>query len=248
MAELVEVRKQLRSKYGKKFEEEALSNSNGAVNERVFAKLSIQPPPALLVQTYLERIAEEFNVDWKPKMPLLPEEMSIPAKAPTGDSVPVASASGYGDSYVVPQPANLVLPGAPGVLPVALPPNVPDRVPPNVPPSIQSETVLPGAYPIPAPPPSNKPNLPTAHIGMSIPPPFAQEESSEDSSSEEESEYIPDNRHTEIPSAPSEAPSSYSGNATNNRGSNDNDDDNDVGGNLSDSFRNLEARFADLKK
>ena len=60
--ELLEVRKQFRSKYGKAFEEAALNNENEIVNERVFSKLSIQPPPALLVQNYLEKICEEFNV------------------------------------------------------------------------------------------------------------------------------------------------------------------------------------------
>jgi len=177
----------------------------------------------------------------------------------------VARASGYGDSYVVPQPANIVLPGVSGVLPVTLPPNVPDpiipsqppsnaheRVIPAPPPSLQPGTVLPGVQSIPGIAPSNKPNLPTAHIGMSIPPPFVEEESST-SSEEVEIEYIPDSTTFDIPSAPSTAPAM---NFNNNNSSDDNDDKNDSngndddtnGGNFSDSFRDLEARFADLKK
>ena len=59
--ELGEIRKQFKSKYGKKFEEAALNNAGGVLNERVVTKLSIQPPAAFLVQTYLEKICEQFE-------------------------------------------------------------------------------------------------------------------------------------------------------------------------------------------
>jgi vacuolar protein sorting-associated protein IST1 len=48
--ELQDIRKQFRSKYGKKFDEAAITNAGGICNERVVAKLSIEPPSAILVQ------------------------------------------------------------------------------------------------------------------------------------------------------------------------------------------------------
>eukprot|EP00978_Attheya_sp_CCMP212_P002158 scaffold4463_cov51-Attheya_sp.AAC.1 len=88
--ELTEIRKQFRSKYGKKFEENALANRGDVLNERVVAKLSAEPPSAYLVQTYLEKICDEFDVDWKPTIKLTVEEMSEPMAAPVGYSVPIA--------------------------------------------------------------------------------------------------------------------------------------------------------------
>ncbi|KAL3800877.1 hypothetical protein ACHAW5_002028 [Stephanodiscus triporus] len=85
--ELVEARKQFRHRYGRNFEEDALRNAGGVVNERVARKLSIQPPSAYLVQVYLEKIADEHGVRWKPSAPLTPEEMSEPTRTPTGTSV-----------------------------------------------------------------------------------------------------------------------------------------------------------------
>lgn len=95
--ELVLIRKQFRAKYGKEFEERALNNVGGVLNERVVSKLSVQPPAAYLVQTYLERICERFEVDWKPKVPLAASEMAEPMAAPVGYSVQVAGATGLGE-------------------------------------------------------------------------------------------------------------------------------------------------------
>jgi len=50
IAELQEIRKQFRAKYGKKFDESAVANEGGILNERVVAKLSIHPPTAILVR------------------------------------------------------------------------------------------------------------------------------------------------------------------------------------------------------
>jgi len=68
--ELMLIRKQFVAKYGKPFEENAMRNYDGCLNERVVSKLSVQPPAAYLVQTYLERICEQFEVDWTPSMKL----------------------------------------------------------------------------------------------------------------------------------------------------------------------------------
>ena len=88
--ELMEIRRQFRAKYGKQFEEDALTNTGGVLNERVVTKLSVHPPAAYLVQTYLERICEQFEVDWSPKVKLSTNEMIEPMPAPVGYSVQVS--------------------------------------------------------------------------------------------------------------------------------------------------------------
>ena len=57
--ELVQIRKQFRAKYGKKFEENAFNNVGGVLNERVVTKLSVEPPAGFLVQTYLEQVRKK---------------------------------------------------------------------------------------------------------------------------------------------------------------------------------------------
>ena len=103
--ELQEIRKQFRYKYGKKFEEACLNNVGGMLNERVVAKLSVQPPSAYLVQTYLEKIADEFEVDWKPAIKLGAEDLSAPMVAPVGYSVQIAPGTGLAPAGV-PPPSN----------------------------------------------------------------------------------------------------------------------------------------------
>jgi Regulator of Vps4 activity in the MVB pathway len=94
--ELAQIKKQFRAKYGKTFEENALNNVGGILNERVVSKLSVQPPAAYLVQVYLERICEQFEVSWKPKVPLTADQMSAPMAAPVGYSVQIAGGTGLG--------------------------------------------------------------------------------------------------------------------------------------------------------
>jgi len=59
--ELLMIRKQFVAKYGKDFEQNAMRNYDGCLNERVVSKLSVEPPAAYLVQTYLERICEQVR-------------------------------------------------------------------------------------------------------------------------------------------------------------------------------------------
>jgi vacuolar protein sorting-associated protein IST1 len=92
--ELQTIRLQFRAKYGKDFEERALNNTGGILNERVVTKLSIQPPAAYLVQTYLEKICEQYEVDWKPRMHLSASQMAEPMAAPVGYDVQVAPGTG----------------------------------------------------------------------------------------------------------------------------------------------------------
>lgn len=94
--ELIEIRKQFIAKYGKKFDEDAMANTGGILNERVVAKLSVQPPAAYLVQTYLEQICEKFEVDWSPNYRLSAEQMGEPMAPPSGFSVPIGQGTGLG--------------------------------------------------------------------------------------------------------------------------------------------------------
>lgn len=105
--ELQEIRKQFRYKYGKKFEEACMNNVGGILNERVVAKLSVQPPSAYLVQTYLEKIADEFEVNWKPNVKLGAEDLSAPMVAPVGYSVQIAPGTGLAPPGTgIPPPSN----------------------------------------------------------------------------------------------------------------------------------------------
>lgn len=100
-AELGEVTKQFKLKYGKEFVEHAMGNVGGCVNERVMHKLSIQPPTAYLVREYLTTIAGEYNVDWVPTtVGISDEDMTANSMpAPSGFSVPVAPGSGVSSPY-----------------------------------------------------------------------------------------------------------------------------------------------------
>ncbi len=94
--ELQEVRKQFKAKYGKKFEDDAMNNVGGVLNERVVTKLSVEPPAAYLVQTYLQRSCEKYEVDWSPTGLLTAEQMGEPMAPPVGFSVPIARGTGLG--------------------------------------------------------------------------------------------------------------------------------------------------------
>jgi vacuolar protein sorting-associated protein IST1 len=94
--ELVTIRKQFRAKYGKKFEEDAMNNARGVLNERVVTKLSVQPPAGYLVQTYLETICEKYEVTWSPTVRIRAENMGEPMAPPSGFSVPIAQGTGLG--------------------------------------------------------------------------------------------------------------------------------------------------------
>ena len=103
--ELGEIRRQFRHKYGKEFEGRAVNNVGGVVNERIVAKLSVQPPSAYLVQTYLEKICDEFGVEWKPLVKLGAEDLSAPMVAPVGYTVQVAPGTGLAPPGVPPPPS-----------------------------------------------------------------------------------------------------------------------------------------------
>lgn len=149
IAELVLIRKQFRAKYGKKFEEAAMMNHGKILNERVVHKLSVEPPAAYLVQTYLERICEQFEVDWEPKVRLTAEQMVEPMSAPVGYSVVAAQGTGLGpDSHMAPTSESSGMAAAD-----AIPPSIPAKpygnptvtAEPYVPPSASSKPTAPSA-------------------------------------------------------------------------------------------------------
>ena len=72
--ELQQVRALLMEKYGKEFALSAMENSDEKVSEKVLKKLTVTPPPAELVNGYLEEIARTYGVDWPKK----PKELGEP--------------------------------------------------------------------------------------------------------------------------------------------------------------------------
>ena len=144
--ELIEIRKQFRYKYGKEFDEDCMQNVGGILNERVTSKLSVQPPSAYLVQTYLEKISDEHEVGWKPTVSLKAEEIAQPMAAPTGFSVQEGAASGLNKKELV-TAATATAGGGAGdsasVPPVLLPPKAPSSSSAYVPVSVTPVVVAP---------------------------------------------------------------------------------------------------------
>lgn len=64
IAEFAAVRQQLAIKYGKEFLEVAVSNAELSVNRKLIDKLSVQVPTDEVCVTYLEAIADEYNLNF----------------------------------------------------------------------------------------------------------------------------------------------------------------------------------------
>ncbi|KAK5084589.1 Vacuolar protein sorting-associated protein ist1 [Lithohypha guttulata] len=64
--ELGLVRSMLIERFGKDFALRAQENEGNIVPERVWKKLSVEPPKSELVQAYLEEIARTYSVEWPP--------------------------------------------------------------------------------------------------------------------------------------------------------------------------------------
>ena len=130
ISELVEVKKQLVKKYGSKFALAAEANENNCVNERLFAKLSVQPPSQFLVQRYLEELAKEFNVEWTPTDfgdASGVGDPALPVSSPQGFSIPMAPGTQLGSAY---QRAPLVPVVHQQPLPSHMAPSEPEFFPP----------------------------------------------------------------------------------------------------------------------
>lgn len=224
--ELQLIRQQFRAKYGKKFEENALNNVGGVLNERVVTKLSVQPPAAYLVQTYLERICEKFEVDWSPAVRMNVEEMGEPMAPPSGFSVPVAQGTGLGPV--------IATTGTTLVDEEITYDGTQNTSPPKA-----SKASNPGVYIPSVSTPTTQQDDPFAEPDLFIP--AAPGASSKASSS------VPP--PSAPPTAPSAPPSNVPPEPTDN-----NDDENDenpgsqpTGGGQSASYRDLAARFDNLK-
>ncbi|KAJ3389971.1 Vacuolar protein sorting-associated protein ist1 [Lobulomyces angularis] len=66
--ELIIVRDQLILKFGKDFGASAMENRNGIVNDRIVQKLKVQTPDPVLVDQYLNVIAEAFNIKFESQL------------------------------------------------------------------------------------------------------------------------------------------------------------------------------------
>ena len=142
--ELIEIRKQFRYKYGKEFDEDCMQNVGGILNERVTSKLSVQPPSAYLVQTYLEKISDEHEVGWKPTVSLKAEEIAQPMAAPTGYSVQEGAASGLNEKELLTAAtAGGGVGNGASVPPVLLPPKAPSSSSAYVPVAVTPVDVTP---------------------------------------------------------------------------------------------------------
>ena len=62
-------------------------------------------PSAYLVQVYLETIADEHGVEWKPKVPLEALEIYESTRAPLGESLPARGGSGLINASAPPMPS-----------------------------------------------------------------------------------------------------------------------------------------------
>lgn len=95
--ELQVVRKQLAKKFGQKFIKSIIDNSSQMVNPRLLRKLSADAPSAKLVQGYMSEIAKEFNIDWEPTDIGVPESGSF--QSPVGFSIPMAPGTNLTSVY-----------------------------------------------------------------------------------------------------------------------------------------------------
>eukprot|EP00999_Lentomonas_sp_LEN2_P002492 NODE_401_length_1546_cov_46.056378_g369_i0.p1 GENE.NODE_401_length_1546_cov_46.056378_g369_i0~~NODE_401_length_1546_cov_46.056378_g369_i0.p1 ORF type:complete len:322 (+),score=78.34 NODE_401_length_1546_cov_46.056378_g369_i0:95-1060(+) len=174
--ELLTIRDQLAKKFGKEFVHAANDNTEMAVNQKVFYRLSLQVPEPYLCVQYLTDIANQYELDWAPSDATVEPTVGLGRGVgalpdPTG---PVA----YPPPGGVPPPGGLPPPGGmppPGMPPPAGPPPAapgapyPGYGPPGAPPP-----VAPGsdAYSGGAPPPPVVPgNIPPAGPPGGAPPP-----------------------------------------------------------------------------
>ncbi|XP_065051501.1 IST1 homolog [Rhopilema esculentum] len=187
--ELKIIEEQLILKYGKEFGQQARTNINNTVNEKLIIKMSPQAPPKLLVERYLMEIAKNYNVSYEPDPDVMLSEgiPSIDSKefdnigsfqgGPGGPSAPGGGSGGHGIGFEHlgnhHGGAGDQFPNIPNV------PNVPGNPPypggGTYPPSNRG-----GGYPSSLPPayneanPTEKPPYPpNDHSDMAYPPPSA---------------------------------------------------------------------------
>ena len=73
--ELKTISEQLTAKYGKEFAHECQRNTLENVNEKLIHKLSVKAPPRMLVDQYLEMIAQSYKVPFTPEVTFEDQEV-----------------------------------------------------------------------------------------------------------------------------------------------------------------------------
>ncbi len=220
--ELITIRQQFKAKYGKQFDENAMNNVGGVLNERVVTKLSVQPPAAFLVQTYLENICEIHHVEWSPTLKLSAKDMIEPMKPPDGYSVQIAQGTGLGQAVGIQAHTGMTVNGDDD--------------------SAYGGSALPS--PAPAmfiPPVGGRNGVPSSKEDFAEPDIFVPSAPGQSQTSS-----VASSRTHGAQTQPSAPPSG----SVNNNNLNDDDDDNNQGsghGGQSTSYRHLAARFENLK-
>ena len=223
--ELLLIRKQFVAKYGKMFEENAMRNEHGMLNDRVVSKLSIEPPPAYLVQSYLEKICEQYSVDWTPSYRLTANDMIEPMKPPDGYSIlPSSTGTGYGPNVIHPSNPSTTIAND-----MTIPVVTGELIPPMVPTKGEYNSNINGS--------NDKNNLP-------LPPPNASAITPTATLYDEPEIFVPGGGK---PSAPTPSVIDTTPDETEDRDNNNDNDTNDTN-DLGDSYSNLAARFSQLKK
>nr|CAD7433778.1 unnamed protein product [Timema monikensis] len=97
----------LTAKYGKPYAEACRKGSVPTIPERIQHKMSIQSPPALLVEKYLIEIAKNYNIEFKPDPQVMKEDQQtsgVDALLDLNDS----DTNNLGGGQGPPQPAGFV--------------------------------------------------------------------------------------------------------------------------------------------
>ncbi|CAM9745312.1 unnamed protein product [Pylaiella littoralis] len=97
VSELSTVKAQFAKKYGHEYVKMAELNEDSCVNPKVVEKLDCQPPSGFVVTEYLLGIAEEFDVEYTPALPLRRK-----SSADTEAAAAAAAGSGPQPAYEVP--------------------------------------------------------------------------------------------------------------------------------------------------
>ncbi|XP_002157956.1 IST1 homolog isoform X1 [Hydra vulgaris] len=136
--ELKTVSDQLALKYGKEFGQQARSNANNTVNERLIHKLSPDPPPKILVERYLIEIAKNYNVNFEPDAEVMMSE-GVPSINSKEFDIIASGPVDIGFSHYNPPPPDFSSSGGgssigKGSINPIYPPNPVSSYPPDIPP------------------------------------------------------------------------------------------------------------------
>ena len=193
-----------------------------------------------LMQTYLEKIADQFEVDWQPTIKLSADQMIEPMAAPVGFSVQAAQGTGLGPD------AHQVMTGTENSDENATPPAAPAGFG-----GPSGPVVSATAY---TPQPKGSNNLPSTTPTTNVP------GLGEESATAGNNNAAYDEVDIFVPHVPTVPPSSSTANAKGKMGNNDDSNDKDdnqkppstggsaAGGSGGSSYEDLAARFEQLGK